>query len=122
MVSDLQSNVKVTGNRAISGRLKYVTDYTGFSGNPEMQKGNFLAVKFSDLDPDATSVKVGIEPGTPLVDIIPDPDKNGVFRILNPATNKLVVESSDGTNTKKQVFDLSGLTLEPAPTNEEVSG
>lgn len=87
-----------------------------------MQKGNFLAVKFSDLDPDATSVKVGIEPGTPLVDIIPDPDKNGVFRILNPATNKLVVESSDGTNTKKQVFDLSGLTLEPAPTNEEVSG
>lgn len=87
-----------------------------------MQKGNFLAVKFSDLDPDATSVKVGIEPGTPLVDIIPDPDKNGVFRILNPATNKLVVESSDGTNTKKQVFDLSGLTLEPAPANEEVSG
>lgn len=87
-----------------------------------MQKGNFLAVKFSDLDPDATSVKVGIEPGTPLVDIIPDPDKNGVFRILNPATNKLVVESSDGTNTKKQIFDLSGLTLEPAPANEEVSG
>ena len=87
-----------------------------------MQKGNFLAVKFSDLDPDATSVKVGIEPGTPLVDIIPDPDKNGVFRILNPATNKLVVESSDGTNTKKQVFDLSGLTLEPALANEEVSG
>ena len=87
-----------------------------------MQKGNFLAVKFSDLDPDATSVKVGIEPGTPLVDIIPDPDKNGVFRILNPATNKLVVESSDGINTKKQVFDLSGLTLEPAPANEEVSG
>ena len=87
-----------------------------------MQKGNFLAVKFSDLDPDATSVKVGIEPGTPLVDIIPDPDKNGVFRILNPATNKLVVESSDGTNTKKQVFDLSGLMLEPAPANEEVSG
>lgn len=87
-----------------------------------MQKGNFLAVKFSDLDPDATSVKVGIEPGTPLVDIIPDPDKNGVFRILNPATNKLVVESSDGTNTKKQVFDLSGLTLESAPAGEEVSG
>ena len=78
-----------------------------------------MAVKFSDLDPNATSVKVGIEPGTPLVDIVPDPDKNGVFRILNPATNKLVVVSSDGEHTKRQVFSLSGLSLEPAPNSED---
>ena len=103
----------VTNNQAISGTLKYVTDYTEFSSDTNLQKGNFLAVKFTDLDPRATSVKVGIEPGTPLVDIMADPDKNGVFRILTPATNKLVVESSDGTHTKKQVYDLSRLVLEP---------
>ena len=92
--------------------MNYVTDYTQFSSDPELQEGNFLALKFSDLDPRATTIKVGIEPGTPLVNIIPDPDKNGVFRIINPATHKFVVESSDGTYTKRQVFDLSRLVLE----------
>ena len=110
----------------ITGTLKYVDDYTGFSGDPAMQSGNFLAVKFSDIDPNATSVMVGIEPGTPAVDIIPDPDKNGVFRILNPTTNKLVIRVSDGTHTETQTFDLSGLTLESAPNAEpeepEVNG
>ena len=89
-----------------------MTDYTQFSTNPDLQSGNFLAVKFDNIDPNATSVKVGIEPGTPAAEIINDPDKNGVFRILNPATNKLVVTVTDGTHTEVQRFDLSGLTLE----------
>ena len=107
----------VNGNK-ITGTLKYVTDYTGFSSDPALQSGNFLALKFSDIDENITSVKVGIEPGTPAVEVINDPDMNGVFRILNPATNKFVVTISDGSHTKRQVFDLSGLTLE----DEEAAG
>ena len=113
-VSDLQSNVTVDGT-AISGTLSYVTDYTQFSSQTELQSGNYLALKFSDIDPTATSVKVGLVPsaiGMDLVEIIDDPDKNGVFRITNKDTQKFHVVTSDGTNEKTQIFDLSGLTLE----------
>lgn len=113
-VSDLQSNVTVDGT-SISGTLNYVTDYTQFSSQTELQSGNYLALKFSDIDPAATSVKVGLVPsaiGMDLVEIIDDPDKNGVFRVTNKNTQKFKIVTSDGTNEKTQIFDLSGLTLE----------
>lgn len=116
-MNTLQNGVTVKDG-VISGTLKYVTDYTQFSSDPALQQGNYLAVKFEDIDPSATSVKVGIEPGTPAAEIINDPDKNGVFRILNPATNKLVITVTDGEHTEVQKFALSGLTLEPAPNEE----
>ena len=45
-VTDLQSDVSVKGN-TVYGTLKYVTGYTGFSGLPEEQKGNFIALHFT---------------------------------------------------------------------------
>jgi hypothetical protein len=94
--------------------LKYVTDYTGFSGDPALQEGNYLALKFTDIDERATSVKVGLNPsaGSGLVEIINDPDKNGVFRISDKNTQNFVVEVSDGTNTKTQIFDLATLNVQ----------
>lgn len=41
--SDLQEGIVVSGG-VINGTLKYVTGYTGFSGSPDEQEGNFLAV------------------------------------------------------------------------------
>lgn len=49
-----------------------------------------------------------------LVEIINDPDHNGVFRITNKDTQKFHVVQTKGGQTKTQIFDLSGLTLEPA--------
>ena len=83
-----------------------------------------MAVKFSDIDENATSLKVGIVPssiGADLVEAINDPDQNAVFRVTNPSTQKVVFEISDGEHTKRQEYDLSGLTLVPA-SNEEVAG
>ena len=60
-----------------------------------------------------TSVKIGLDPsqGSGLVEIINDPDKNGVFRIAsNDQVFKIV--STDGTQTNTQTFSLTGLTLE----------
>ena len=82
-VSELQTNVSVSGKN-ITGTLNYVTGYTGFSSNPEEQEGHFLALDLSDNDfTGLTSVMVGLDPsaGSGLVEIINDPDKNGVFRI-----------------------------------------
>lgn len=79
--------------------------------------GNFLVVKFSNIDADATSVLVGLEPseGGGLVECIDDPDKNGVFKVTDKNTQKFkVVQSctgSDGsTYTTVQTYSLSGLT------------
>ena len=98
----------------IVGTLKYVTGYTGFSSDPSLQEGNYLAVKFTDIDPAATSVRVGLDPsaGSGLVEIINDPDKNGVFRVSNKDTQKFKVVSTDGTSTTTKTYDLSTLICE----------
>lgn len=113
-VSELQDSIEVSSD-AITGTLKYVTDYTEFSSDPALQEGNFLAVNLVNNDySQFTSVKIGLDPsqGSGLVEIIDDPDKNGVFRIANTSQKfKIVSTSVDGIENT-QVFDLSGLTLE----------
>ena len=75
--------------------------------------GNFLALHFADIDPKATSVKVGMDPsqGSGLVELMGDPDMNGVFKVTNKATQKFVVVITDGHATKRQEFDLSEMTV-----------
>lgn len=106
----MQTGVTVA-NGAITGTLHYLS-----SGQlvTDWGAGNFLALKFTDIDSDATSVKVGLEPSVSsgLVEIINDPDKNGVFKITDKDAQKFVVVQSDGVFTRKQTWDLSGLTVE----------
>jgi len=112
LVSNMQTDV-VVSNNSITGTLHFIEGGLAETG-PLAGDGHFLALKFTNLDPDATSVKVGLDPsqGTGLVDIITDPDKNGVFKITNKSIQKFMVVSSDGTSSHTQAFDLSGLTLE----------
>lgn len=106
----MQTGLSVA-NGAITGTLKYldsgqlVTDWGA---------GNFMALKFTNIDSDATSVKVGMEPsqGSGLVELINDPDKNGVFKVTNKDIQKFVVESTVGGFLNRQEFDLSGLTCQ----------
>lgn len=74
-----------------------------------------MALKFATEDwSDYTSVKVGLVPsaiGMDLVEIINDPDKNGVFRITSPS-QKFKMVATDGENTTTRLLSLSGLTLE----------
>lgn len=111
LVSDMQSDVEVAGGK-ITGILNFIAGGIAESG-PLAGDGNFLALKFSDIDENATSVKVGLDPsaGTGLVEIIDDPDKNGVFKVSSNE-QKFKVVTTDGTKTTTQVFDLSDLLLE----------
>ncbi len=109
-MTDIQEDVVISGN-SIKGKLKYldtgdIADYWG--------AGYFIAVDLSDNDfSDLTSVKIGMNPsaGNGLVEIINDPDKNGVFKVSNRYNQKFVIVSTDGTNTKTQTFDLSQVEL-----------
>ena len=109
-VSDIQTGV-IVGDGAITGTLKYVS--TGALAT-DWGAGNFIALKFSDIDNRATSVKVGLEPSqsSGLVELMGDPDMNGVFKITNKDTQKFKVVVTDGLNVAVKTYDLSGLTVE----------
>ena len=109
LVSDLQTNVAVNGDK-ISGQLSYIS--TGTLAR-DWGAGYFLALKFTNFPANATSVKVGLQPsaGTGLVEVINDPDKNGVFKISS-TTQSFMVVTTDGNTTRSQAYDLSGLELE----------
>ena len=72
---------------------------------------NFVNNDFSKY----SSVKVGMDPsqGSGLVEIINDPDKNGVFKVTNKDTQvfKIVYTDAETGETNTQTFDLSGLEV-----------
>lgn len=112
LVGDMQSGIviedgKITGNLAYIDSGALATDWG---------PGNFIAIQFSNIDSRATSVRVGLQPSesSGLVELINDPDKNGVFKITDKTTQKFTVISSDGTNTTTTQYDLSGLVLADA--------
>lgn len=121
LVSDMQSDITIEGagitdttaTYNVSGTLKYLDE--GALVN-RWGVGNFIALKFTNIDPAATSVMVGMDPsqGSGLVEIIDDPDKNGAFKVTDKDTQVFKVIQTDGTSTKTQIFNLSDLVLESA--------
>lgn len=106
-VSDIQTGLAVTGNK-ITGTLNYLDSgpIAGYWGN-----GNFMVLKFTNIDPDATSVLVGMQPsqGSGLQEIINDPDKNGVFKVTNKDTQRFKVVQKKAQHSLVQYYDLSEL-------------
>lgn len=107
----MQEDVVVSKN-SISGTLKFIEGGLAQNG-PLAGDGNFLALKFSNIDPKATSVKVGLSPsqGTGLVELIGDPDMNGVFKITSNE-QKFVVQVTTPEEVETTEYDLSELVLE----------
>lgn len=107
--SSLQENIKVSAN-AISGTLKYVTDYTGF--DTELKDGNYLCV-YTAIPAD-TTVTMELVGGTSGVKTLDD----GII-VLKVTSNtqylRLIATKGDITVTK--VYSFTNLTL--TPSNEE---
>lgn len=113
-VSSLQSGVTVSGNK-ITGTLKYMKADNGITS--VWGKGNFLCLDFSASDWTAyKSVMVGLDNSqdSGLADILSGPDKNGLFKITDKNTQRLMIvtASADGKQKNTQYFDLTGLTCE----------
>lgn len=104
---DLQTGIEV-GTNGITGTLKYVEGYTGFdASNPELQSGNYIALKCESDEGATITVKV-----TNPVTL--DPDGMVVLRIADKASQTItVVATKDGKSTTK-VYSLTGLTCEGA--------
>lgn len=111
-VSDLQADVAVVGNQ-VTGTLHYVTDFTGFSGDPELQEGNYLALSF---DTDPTADKICVEFVNAMTNIGPqelDSDKDICVRITNKDKQYLVAKAYKGGEVSRRVIKLDQLVLEP---------
>lgn len=105
----MQSGIEIA-NGNITGTLKYldegpIADYWG--------AGNFFAFQLASIDAHATSVKVGLTPsaGSGLVEIINDPDLNGVAKVTDKYHQQFTVITSDGTNTVTTYYSLKDLIL-----------
>lgn len=105
-VSDLQTDVAIGSDGAITGTLKYVTGYTEFSSQVEEQSGNYLALTLKAEPHDVITVSIG-ERGP--VDVTED----GYLVIrLSDTSDPLEVTVTHGADSATTAFDISGLTLE----------
>ena len=112
VIGDLQSNITF-GKSAIRGELKYVTGYTGFdASHPELQKGNFLAVKATCTGADSIVAElVGSKISGPQV-----LDSDGIFlaRITDNTQSIRFTAKKTGYEDVTKTYTLTGLKLDKA--------
>ena len=108
-VSDLQEDITISKDGVISGRLKAVTGYTGFSGDSELQSGHYLALKL-DAVGDEDAVKVEIIGGTS-GEVTLDSDRIWIGYIRNKQQQIKVTATKAGHPTITKIYTLDGLTL-----------
>lgn len=108
-VGDLQTGVSF-GDGTVTGTLKYVSDYTGFSSNIAEQSGNYIVFHAEVPDVEGVTITAKITKTSTL-----DSDGIAVFRVGNKDSQTLtIVASKEGYDTVTKTFSLSGLTVEAA--------
>lgn len=107
-VGDLQSDVAIDSDGAITGTLAYVTGYTGFSSDADEQEGNYLALKLTAEPHEKIEVAIGDRGPVDVTD-----DGFVVIR-LTELTDPIEVTVTNGSDSGTKEFDISGLTLEDA--------
>lgn len=115
VVGDLQENV-VVSNHKVSGYLKYVTEYTGFSGDASEQQGNYVALHCEVPNVEGVTITCKINETTTL-----DEDGIIVFIIKNKKLDKPleVTASKQGFTSVTKKYSLAGLVLEPEPEESD---
>ena len=108
-VKSLQENI-VIGESEITGTLKHVTGYTGFSSNTSEQEGNYLALKV-DADSEDAVVTIELVGGTK-GPVTLDDDMNIVLLIKNKDTQSIKVTVDDGKDSATKTYGLTRLILE----------
>ena len=83
-------------------------DYTGFSGNPELQEGNFLVFHAEVPDVEGVTITATMDNTSTL-----DEDGIAVFRVRDKSTQRLTLGASkSGYTSYTKQYTLSGLTCE----------
>lgn len=108
-VSELQSGIVIAGGE-ITGTLKHVTGYTGFSSIVDEQEGHYLALKIED-EPEGAVTTVEVVNGDK-GPVTLDEDRNIVLLIRDNEAQSVEVVTTYDDETITQEYGLSGLTME----------
>lgn len=109
IVTDFQENVRLSGT-FISGTLKYVDDYSGFSSDTSLRSGNYIVIHATVPGNDDVTITVKVTNTVTL-----DDDGIAVLRIADKSSQTItVVASKDGYESVTRVFKLDRLTCEEA--------
>lgn len=107
VVSDLQDDIAIGTDGAVTGELKYVDDYTGFSGDPSLQSGNYIAIHCT-TDVEGATITAKITNPVTL-----DADGILVGRIADKDTQTITITASkEGYQTATRILTLTGLTCD----------
>ena len=109
-VNALQTNIEV-GEDAITGTLKKVTGYTGFSGLAEEQSGNYLALHCEVPNYDSATISVELVGGDH-GPVTLDDDGLIIIRIKNVNQVVKVTASVAGLPSVTKSFALTNLVLQ----------
>ena len=110
-VADLQEDIEF-GKYGISGTLKYVTGYTGFSGDVSEQSGNYLALHFAVADHDDATITVKLTKGKHGEQTLDPSDNICIFRIEDAAQEIIVTATVTGYRPTTIRVPIHGLVLE----------
>ena len=115
VASDLQEDMIVDVTGKVTGTSKYVTGYTGFSGDPAEQEGNYVAFHIS-----VGELVIGTNVTVKVNNVTMDPDGLHVmiFRDSSKSPKAIVEASADGHKTIKKVFDFTKVVRMPAENDE----
>lgn len=107
---DLQENIVIGRNLAITGTLKYVDDYSSAFGTGE-DSGNYIAIKFESDDDAIITAEVvnGVHGPVTL-----DEDGILVARIADKSSQTLKIVASKDRKSVTKIYTLDGLTCNPA--------
>ena len=103
----LQEDIRIEGGK-VYGKLKYVTGYTGFSGDVSEQSGNYLVLHITANNSEV--IKAQLINGTH-GQVTLDSDGILITRITNIETQTIEITNKD----KTVELDLTSLIVEQAP-------
>ena len=111
--SDLQSNIVVNDKTmTISGTLKHVTGYTGFSSKVDEQSGNYIALNVDPASGFPETMTVEVKNGTSGPSKLTAEDHQVVLKIKDAATQGIVIKATNKGAEVTKEYKLTGLTLQ----------
>lgn len=104
---DLQSDIAVADG-AITGTL---IKQTSGALVDKWGEGYFIALTMDNIDSDTLYIMAGMDPSVSSGFVKLDPDNTIVCKVTNKSEQKFVVIQYSQYSAKRQVLDVSGLTL-----------
>ena len=111
--ADLQSNIVVNDTAmTISGTLKHVTGYTGFSSKVDEQSGNYIALNVDPASGFPETMTVEVKNGTSGPSKLTAEDHQVVLKIKDASKQGIIVKATNNGAEVTKEYKLTGLTLQ----------